>query len=292
MADDTTREFRAASRAAEDYLSIEHDYRVGRNAVIISDVATDICESGEMILASLAHAFVMEYYEGGSIDRSPIGCIEKFAELALGALEGFSAYGARSAAVDSFLEARDEILDGHDEDLEYDPRSVLRFPDRDPLRDDEAADKDPAGCVEDHLRYVPDCVLLRLLDDVRLINAVHGDDPDDSLPDADPRALVAFFRAVHENDKEISSFAGDDPEDDEEETRIDLRPPADRGQGSGAAVPSEKEKRPSDGRIPRFTASNGSVRVVFVFGGDPDEDPQDRIRAQRPEAPGGLGLPR
>lgn len=140
MADDTIREFRAASRAAEEYLSIEHDHRVGRNAAIISDVASDICESGEMILASLAHAFVMEYYDGGSLDRSPISCIGRFAELAIGALEGFSGYGIRCPSVDSFLEARDEILDGHNEDLEYDPRSALRFPDRDPLMDDEAAD--------------------------------------------------------------------------------------------------------------------------------------------------------
>ena len=31
----------------------------------------------------------------------------------------------------------------------------------------------------------------------------------------------------------------------------------------------------SSGRIPRFAASNGEVTVEFVFGGSPDEDPQD-----------------
>ena len=43
-----------------------------------------------------------------------------------------------------------------------------------------------------------------------------------------------------------------------------------------------RESAASEGRIPRFTASNGSVRIEFVFGADPDEDPQDRSRARRP----------
>ena len=43
-----------------------------------------------------------------------------------------------------------------------------------------------------------------------------------------------------------------------------------------------REGASSEGRIPRFAASNGEVTVEFVFGGSPDEDPQDRPRARRP----------
>ena len=42
-----------------------------------------------------------------------------------------------------------------------------------------------------------------------------------------------------------------------------------------------REDASSEGRIPRFTASSGKVTVEFVFGGDPDEDTQDRSRARR-----------
>ena len=51
-----------------------------------------------------------------------------------------------------------------------------------------------------------------------------------------------------------------------------------------------REDASSGGRIPRFTASNGEVTVEFVFGGSPDEDPQDRLRARRPRPSRGLGL--
>ncbi len=53
---------------------------------------------------------------------------------------------------------------------------------------------------------------------------------------------------------------------------------------------SVREKAASECRIPRFTASSGVITVEFVFGGSPDEDTQDRHRAQRPQAPGGLGI--
>jgi hypothetical protein len=44
--------------AVEGHLNIEYGALAGWNAAIISDVATDICESGEVILASLAYGFV------------------------------------------------------------------------------------------------------------------------------------------------------------------------------------------------------------------------------------------
>jgi hypothetical protein len=278
MAEDTLLGLRSASAAAEDYLNIKYGARAGRNAAILKDAASDISDTAEMRLISLAHAFVFEYFEDAHPDRSLQGCLQSFLNLTKETLEGLFDYDEWNGAVDSYLQACEDIFDGYSEDKNYDPRILVVPSDADPLFDDDFSKKDPAGCVEGHLRCVPDSELQHLYETVQSVIGKYGKgDVDPAHPNTE--GALALLRSIRLSDEELSEE--DDPE--EEEARIDLRP----------AVPGEGPASEKDGdRIPRFTASSGSVRVEFVFGGDSDEDTQDRSRARRPEASGGLGLPR
>ena len=295
MADDTIREFRAASVAAEDYLNIECGRRVGRGAAILKDISSDISDSPELRLASLAHAFVFEYFEGAGPERSLEGCLREFIGLTAETLEGLFDFDEWNGAVDSYLEASEDILDGYSKDSGFDPRSLASFPCGDPLRDDGLASEDPEACIEGHLSYVPDSMLQHLLDTVQLINGRNeGRDRMDGK-DLDTRAVLALLRSIHLADEQL---AEEDDEDDEPEGRIDLKPRADPDgvrvrraiKGPDEDEPQAKDKVPPEGRIPRFEASNGEVRVEFVFGGDPRADTQGRPRARRQAPSRGLGL--
>ena len=278
MADDTLLGLRSASAAAEDYLNIEYGARAGRNAAILKDAASDISDTAEMRLISLAHAFVFEYFEDANPDRSLQGCLQSFLNLTMETLKGLFDYDEWNGAVDSYMQACEDIFDGYSKDKNFDPRILAVPSDADPLLDDDMADDDPEGCVEGHLRYVPDSELQHLYKTVQSVIGKYGKgDVDSAHPNTE--GALALLRSIRLADEELSE--GDDPE--EEEARIDLRP----------AVPKKGPVSEKDGgSIPRFTASNGSVKVEFVFGGDPYEDPLDRSRARRPEASGWLGLPR
>ena len=270
MADDTLSGLRSASAAAEDYLNNEYGARAGRNAAILMDAASDISDTAEMRLISLAHAFVFEYFEDASPDRSLQGCLQSFLNLTIETLEGLFDYDEWNGAVDSYLQACEDISDGYSKDKDFDPRALAVSIEADPLQDDDMAEGDPEGCVEGHLRCIPDSELQHLYGTVQSVIGKYGKgDGNPAHPDTE--GALALLRSIRLADEELSEEDGAEGE----ESRIDLRP----------AVPEKYE-----GRIPRFTASNGGVRVEFVFGGDTDEDTQDRSRARRPEAPGGLGL--
>ena len=220
MADDIMQELRSASAAAEDYLNTEYGRRAGRNAAILMDAASDISDSVEMRLISLAHAFVFEYFEGAYPERSLQGCLQSFLNLTSETLEGLFDYDEWNGAVDSYLEACEDIADGYRKNAGYDPRSLASPPSSDPLDDDDLAEDDPEACAEGHLRYVPDSILQHLFDTVQLINE---DRRDNGLPDPrgiDPTAVVALLRSIHMADRELAD--GSEEEQDGAETRIDL----------------------------------------------------------------------
>ena len=217
MAEDFIHGLRSASLAAENYLNIEYGARAGRNAAILIDAASDISDSGEMRLISLAHAFVFEYFEDASPDRSLQGCLEKFLSLTMDTLEGLFDYGEWNSAVDSYLQASEDLFDGYSRDKGFDPRVLAVSTDVDPLLEDGLAEKDPERCIEGHLRSVSDSELQRLYDTVHSVVERCGRDADVEHPDY--KGALALLRSVRLIDEGLSK-----EEDHEEETRIDLRP--------------------------------------------------------------------
>ena len=216
MAEDFIHGLRSASSAAEDYLNIEYGSRAGRNAAILVDAVSDISDSGEMRLVSLAHAFVFEYFEDASPDRSLQGCLEKFLTLTMDTLEGLFDYGEWNCAVDSYLQASEDIFDGYSRGRGFDPRVLATSTDVDPLLDDDFAKKDPEGCIEGHLRSVSDSELQHLYDTVHSVVERYGRDDDFEHPDH--KGALALLRSIRLVDEGLSEV-----DDSEEETRIDLR---------------------------------------------------------------------
>ena len=184
MADDTLLGLRSASAAAEDYLNNEYGARAGRNAAILMDAASDISDTAEMRLISLAHAFVFEYFEDASPDRSLQGCLQSFLGLTMETLEGLFGYDEWNGAVDSYLQTCEDVFDGYSEDKNFDPRILAVSTDVDPLFDKCMAEEDPKGCVEGHLRRVPDSELQRIYGIVHSSIEMYGRDGDPGHPDA------------------------------------------------------------------------------------------------------------
>jgi len=177
---------------------------------------SEFSDSGEMRLISLAHAFVFEYFEDASPDRSLKGCLEKFLALTMDTLEGLFDYGERNCAVDSYLQASEDIFDGYSRGRGFDPRVLAASTDVDPLLDDDLAEKEPEGCIDGHLRSVSDSELQRLYDTVHSVVEMYGRDDDSEHPDH--KGALALLRSIRLVDEELSEEV-----DSEEETRIDLR---------------------------------------------------------------------
>lgn len=222
MAEDTLLGLRSASAAAEDYLNIEYGARAGRNAAILKDVASDISDTAEMRLISLAHAFVFEYFEDAHPDRSLQGCLQSFLNLTMETLEGLFDYDEWNGAVDSYLQACEYIFDGYSEDKNFDPRILALSTDADPLLDDGIAKKDPKGCVEGHLHCVPDSELQHIYDTVQSVFDMYGR----AEADPDPEAVITLLKAIRIADEETS-----EANHCEKETRIDLKPPSSPPEG-------------------------------------------------------------
>ena len=215
MADDTLLGLRSASAAAEDYLNNEYGARAGRNAAILMDAASDISDTAEMRLISLAHAFVFEYFEDASPDRSLQGCLQSFLGLTMETLEGLFGYDEWNGAVDSYLQTCEDVFDGCSEDKNFDPRILAVSTDADPLFDKCMAEEDPEGCVEGHLRCVPDSELQHIYDTVQSVFDMYGR----AEADPDPEAVITLLKAIRIADEETSEV-----DHCEKETRIDLKP--------------------------------------------------------------------
>ncbi len=300
MSDDSLEEFRSASVAAEQLINCECGDRVGRNAAILVDCIEDICDSRELRLASLANAYAIHYFSSGFLNRSVEGCLRSFADYVSETLEGLFGFGGPNHVINTYEKSTDAFFDGY-EDIEYDPKSILPVPsDDDPLDDREAVEKDPSAAVLAHLANLSDGELDRLFDAVTRINRDRGYILLE-LPPADPRSVAAFLRVVDRLNHEWYGSPDDCEDDDyeeldDEEAEAEEAPLSERQSAKRyiTAAPGQtpamiegcerdgygvKEAASEEGRIPRFEASDGKVRVEFVFGGVPDEDTQKDPRA-------------